>query len=120
MRKRPQKHKDEMTPQRFRNSSAGRVIQVGRGEAAYWAFVPHSLPPRLEWDRSLIHQLSEADRALGELAGLGQTMPNPHLLMQGLRKLERTGILKEITGRQRHRLYAASAILELLDEREVT
>jgi len=71
-----------MNPERFRNSSAGKVIQVGRGEAAYWAFVPHSLPPPLELDRSLIRQLSEADRALGELAGLGRTMPNPHLLIR--------------------------------------
>jgi Fic family protein len=29
----------------------------------------------------LVRTLSEADRALGELAGLGHTMPNPHILI---------------------------------------
>lgn len=70
-----------MDPQRFRNSTAGQVIRVGEGEAAYWAFVPHPLPPKLRADWRLTNALSEADRALAELAGLGQTMPNPHLLI---------------------------------------
>jgi Fic family protein len=30
----------------------------------------------------LVRMLSEADRALGELAGLGRTVPNPHLLIR--------------------------------------
>ncbi|MCS6936028.1 MAG: Fic family protein [Candidatus Bipolaricaulota bacterium] len=71
-----------MNPERFRNSSAGRVIRVGQGETAYWAFVPYPLPPRLVMNPRLVCQLSEADRALGELAGLGRTMPNPHLLIR--------------------------------------
>jgi Fic family protein len=33
-------------------------------------------------DSTLIRSLSEADRAIGELAGLGRTMPNPHLLIR--------------------------------------
>jgi Fic family protein len=32
-------------------------------------------------DKDLVRTLSDADRALGELAGLGRTMPNPHLLI---------------------------------------
>lgn len=70
-----------MNPDRFRESSAGQVIRVGQGEAAYWAFIPHPLPPRLPADWELTRILSEADRALSELAGLGRTMPNPHLLI---------------------------------------
>lgn len=70
-----------MNPERVGGSSAGRVIQVGHGEAAYGAFVPYSLPPRFAIDHHLLRQLSEADRALGDLAGLGRTMPNPHLLI---------------------------------------
>lgn len=70
-----------MDPQRFRNSTAGRVIQVGEGETAYWAFVPNPLPPKLRIDWPLAQALSDADRALAELAGLGRTMPNPHLLI---------------------------------------
>ncbi len=70
-----------MNPDNFKSSSAGHVIQVGQGEAAYWSFVPAPLPPALEFDAPLVSVLSEADRALGELAGLGRTMSNPHLLV---------------------------------------
>lgn len=65
----------------FRNSPSGQVIRVGQGEAAYWAFIPHPLPPNLSPDWELARQLSEADRALSQLDGLGRTMPNPHLLI---------------------------------------
>jgi len=69
----------EVDPERFRDSTAGRLIWVGRGQGAYWAFVPHELPPGLDWDSELALVLAEAERSLGELKGLGQTMPNPHL-----------------------------------------
>lgn len=72
----------KMNAERFRGSSAGRIIRVGQGEAAYWAFVPYPLPPYLEMNSRLVRQLSDADRALGELAGLGRTLPNPHLLIR--------------------------------------
>ena len=71
-----------MNPDRFHGGSAGQVIRVGQGEMAYWAFVPHPLPPDLKPDSALVRSLSEADRAIGELAGLGRTMPNPHLLIR--------------------------------------
>ncbi|MEZ4861955.1 MAG: Fic family protein [Caldilineaceae bacterium] len=66
----------------FRQSPSGSVIRHGYGDAAYWAFVPHPLPPKLMLDLPLVQALSSADRALGELAGLGRNMPNPHLLIQ--------------------------------------
>lgn len=64
-----------------KNSPAGRLLKVDQGEAAYWAFVPHPLPPVFPLDAKLVRTLSEADRALGELAGLGRALPNPHLLI---------------------------------------
>lgn len=70
-----------MEPGRFRSDSAGRVIRVGQGEAAYWAFVPDALPPGLRLDTPLVLTLSDADRALGELSGLARTAPNPNLLI---------------------------------------
>ena len=70
-----------MDTERFRRSPASRLVQVGAGKAAYWAFVPHPLPPHLEWTPGLVRSLSQADRALGELAGLGRALPNPHLLV---------------------------------------
>ncbi|MDL1895126.1 Fic family protein [Anaerolineae bacterium CFX7] len=70
-----------MNPDLFKDSPSGRVIQVGQGEIAYWSFVPNPLPPMLAFDSALIRLLSDADRALGELAGLGRALPNPHLLI---------------------------------------
>jgi Fic family protein len=70
-----------MNPERFHNSTDGRLIRVGQGETAYWAFVPHPLPPDLSADWEFARSLSKADRALSELAGVGRTMPNPHLLI---------------------------------------
>jgi Fic family protein len=70
-----------MDPERFRGSKSGRVVQMGAGDAAYWAYIPNRLPPKLALDLELVATLSEADRSLGELAGLGRAMPNPHLLI---------------------------------------
>lgn len=64
-----------------RENEAGRTVRVGLGEIAYEAFVPRPLPPALSFDADLIRALSEADRALGELSGLGRTLPNPDLLI---------------------------------------
>jgi Fic family protein len=70
-----------MNIERFQTSPSGRLLKIGVGEAAYWAFVPNPLPPALPFDAELVRTLSDADRALGELAGLGRTMSNPHLLI---------------------------------------
>jgi Fic family protein len=69
-----------MKPEDFKKPS-GKLIQAGRGGAAYWAHVPEALPPQLEWDNELARRLSAADRALGELAGLGRSIPNPNLFV---------------------------------------
>jgi Fic family protein len=71
-----------MNIERFQNSPAGRMIKVWKSQAPYFAFVPNPLPPDLPLDLELVSLLSEADRALGELAGLGRMMPNPDLLIQ--------------------------------------
>jgi len=65
-------------PNLFRNSPAGRVLRTAPG---YWAFVPNPLRPHLDWSPALVAALSRADRALGELAGIGRTVGNPHLLI---------------------------------------
>jgi Fic family protein len=58
----------------------GRVISTG-GPAAYAAFVPHPLPRQLPLDAGVVMKLSEADAALGRLAGSGRLLPYPHLLV---------------------------------------
>jgi Fic family protein len=57
----------------------GRLI---RQRGGYSAFVPSPLPPALEWTPSLVRSLSDADRAVGKLAGEGARLPNPHLLIR--------------------------------------
>lgn len=57
----------------------GRQIKTPQG---YSAFVPDPLPPALDWSRELVHALSDADRAVGRLAGEGRRLPNPHVLMR--------------------------------------
>lgn len=69
-----------MNPKDFQESTSGQLISIPEGG---YAFVPNSLPPAdLEWDSGLVEMLSTADRALGELAGIGRTLPNPHLLVR--------------------------------------
>lgn len=67
-----------MNAQAFTDQAAGRVMRAPEG---YDAFVPHPLPPALAWAPGIVSQLSRADRALGELSGIGRALPNPHLLI---------------------------------------
>lgn len=67
-----------MNPSDFHAPTAGRVIAVPEG---YAAFVPAPLPPDLAYDSRLVLALSHADAALSELSGLGRHLPNPHLLI---------------------------------------
>ena len=69
-----------MDPVKFKSSS-GRVLHIPQG---YWAFLPAALPPRLDYSPALVSALSIADRAMGELKGLGGTLLNPHLLIRPL------------------------------------
>lgn len=64
------------------SSAAGRWKTVGRGEEAYRAFVPNPLPPAFPMDIEVVRALSEADRGVGELVGLGRMLPNPQLLLR--------------------------------------
>lgn len=62
----------------FTEQASGRLVPSPQG---YLAFVPHPLPPKLEFDMGLALALSRADAALSELSGLGSQLPNPHLLI---------------------------------------
>jgi len=67
---------------------SGRMITVGSGNIAYQAFVPNPLPPDLHFSGDLVYALSQADRSLGELAGLGRCLANPHLLIRPFMRRE--------------------------------
>ncbi len=74
-----------MDPSKFQASTSGKAIRLPQG---YWAFVPAALPPALTFSPSLVAALSDADRALGELKGLGGTLATPHLLIRPLARRE--------------------------------
>ena len=63
----------------FNKNSPGRLVRTVGGQ---YAFVPQDLPPKIRWTEQLVSAVSAADRAVGRLAGLGQDMPNPHLLIR--------------------------------------
>lgn len=68
-----------MLPEDFATNAPGQVI---RSVLGHWTFSPNPLPPSLSLDLSLARRLSEADQALGQLAGVGRRLPNPHLLIR--------------------------------------
>lgn len=74
-----------MNPNDFSERKSGRLVNTPPG---FLAFVPDSLPPRLEFDMGLALALSKADAALSELSGLGGQLPNPHLLISPYIKRE--------------------------------
>ena len=45
-------------------------------------FVPDPLPPRFGWTDRIVRCLSDADRLVGELAGQGAQLSNPHVLIR--------------------------------------
>ncbi|MGI9215170.1 MAG: Fic family protein, partial [Gammaproteobacteria bacterium] len=63
----------------IQQSPAGQIVKSPKG---YNAFVPYSLPPKLEWDNAVVNSLSRADFLLGKLAREGSKLPNPHLLIR--------------------------------------
>lgn len=68
-----------MQPTDFTQDKYGKVIKTPQD---YWAYLPNPLEPHVEIDLSLARIQSDADRALSELAGIGRTLPNPHLLIR--------------------------------------
>ena len=52
------------------------------GAHGYVAFFPSTIPRQVDLSASTVRLLTEAESALGRLAGVGQLIPNPHLLMQ--------------------------------------
>lgn len=74
-----------MQPSDFLNSAAGRVVKHERG---YWAFIPHPLPPEIPLTWGFTSELLAAEKALGELAGIGRALPNPYLLIRPFMRRE--------------------------------
>lgn len=67
-----------MQPSDFNKDTVGHLVQTQQG---YWTFTPPPLEPALDLNLRIVNKLTEAERALGELAGVARTLPNPHLLI---------------------------------------
>lgn len=71
-----------MDPARFVAPAWGRAVRtLGATSTSYAAFIPAHVPRELTLDADTVLKLSEADTALGRLAGSGRLLPNPHLLV---------------------------------------
>jgi Fic family protein len=68
-----------LRPDEFTREAPGRVA---RSVLGHRTFQPDPLPPRIDPDLKLMSEVSRADQALGELAGAGHRLPNPHLLIR--------------------------------------
>ena len=69
----------------LKNSPCGHLVSIDDGNQA---FVPAKLPRQVHLDPQTIYQLDEASRAVAMLAGVGETVPNPHLLIRPFMRRE--------------------------------
>ncbi|HXQ27610.1 MAG TPA: Fic family protein [Candidatus Acidoferrales bacterium] len=72
-------------PKNFTSKAPGDLVAIADG---HFAFVPHPLPPDLEYEARIIRPLEDAALALGQLKGIGQTLPNPHMLIRAFQRRE--------------------------------
>jgi Fic family protein len=63
----------------FTDQSPGTLVKNLDGQ---WAFVPNPLPGKLTWTDRLVSAVSEAEAALGRVAGLGHKFRNPQRLVR--------------------------------------
>lgn len=66
----------------FEENAPGELVRISSDGRERSAFLPNPLPPELTLDYALFNRLGEAERALGELNGLGHLLHNPHLLIR--------------------------------------
>ena len=67
-----------MVMSRLSDSPCGHLVATVNGQ---FAFVPDPPIREVHLDSSLIRQLDDASRAVATLAGVGETIQNPHLLI---------------------------------------
>ena len=68
-----------MNVDQLRNSPCGHLVPTVDGQRA---FVPAPLPREIQLSMQLMRSLEEAVSAVANLAGVGETVQNPHLLIR--------------------------------------
>jgi len=77
-----------MDKNQFTESATGEVVRLER-PILDWAFIPDVMPPRWEFDQVQYGELlGDARECLGTLNGIGQTLPDPDLLVRPLQGRE--------------------------------
>jgi Fic family protein len=71
----------------FTKTASGKLIPL-KGFEGCVAFLPDPLPPSTPDMVRLAGPLEKATLALGELSGVGKTLPNPHLLIRPFSRVE--------------------------------
>lgn len=74
-----------ISPKDFSSDAPGSLVEI---IGQYFSFVPSCLPPDLEYEARVIGPLEEAALALGQLNGIGHTLPNPHMLIRAFQQRE--------------------------------
>ncbi len=74
-----------MNVKELEKSPIGRVVPTIDGEYAY---VPNPIPRHIDLSPTLVYHLDEASRAVAMLAGVGETVPNPRLLIRPFMRRE--------------------------------
>ena len=63
----------------FDTNAPGKVIKTIQG---YYAFIPDSLPPQLEWSNKLLSKLASAARSIARLDEVGKAFPVPYIVVR--------------------------------------
>jgi Fic family protein len=74
-----------MDPRKYQNTNAGRVILVPAG---YHAFLPNPLPPAIPYSDCLVAMMTDAERALGQMAAQIGSYPYPRILLPAFTRTE--------------------------------
>ncbi len=76
-----------MDVSKFLDSKTGRLVQI-KDPYADWAFIPNPIDASWNFSQSLWPEIAVTYQALGKLDGIGQTLPNPELLLKPLQQRE--------------------------------
>ena len=74
-----------MDVEKLGKSPIGQVVPIIGGEHAY---IPNPIPRHIDLSPTLVYHLDEASRAVATLAGVGETIPNPLLLIRPFMRRE--------------------------------
>ena len=73
---------------KFTTDSPGTLVPIDTPSGKDWAFLPRPMPPKWDFPNELWPLLVEARESLGTLNGIGQTLPDPLLLLRPLQNRE--------------------------------